>query len=417
MLDPRPSRSGAAAGRAHSDDGCDHLLYARARPHTIGWFFAVSPQGQFLEGGAFDTEGNLWFVAIGTGWVCYLTPDGKLVPGFNCNPPPELGQTCEPQGTQPRPEHQLVAEHVDRVGLPRPGLTGEPPLAALPVGDLRRVLAGHHPVDAFLACIGIVAYPAAPSGCRPAQMRLKTPRFQDFPHWMECINRAAPVHLHRHGSQGAAATRWLRQQISAGIRQWACELTRQAPDRRYKIKLPRLIPSTAAWRLNGSSWPRSIIALRSDARPCRAPGWLGALLLAVFVSAMLDPRPSRSGAAAGRAHSDDGCDHLLYARARPHTIGWFFAVSPQGQFLEGGAFDTEGNLWFVAIGTGWVCYRLRTENLSRVSTATRRLNWVRPANRKAHSRGLNTSLSLSTLTASGCRGLASPASHHSPRSQ
>jgi hypothetical protein len=41
----------------------------------------------------------------------------------------------------------------------------------------------------------------------------------------------------------------------------------------------------------------------------------------VFVSAMLDPRPSRSGAAAGRAHSDDGCDHLSYARARPHTIG------------------------------------------------------------------------------------------------
>ena len=43
--------------------------------------------------------------------------------------------------------------------------------------------------------------------------------------------------------------------------------------------------------------------------------------LAVFVSAVLDPRPSRSGAAAGRAHSDDGCDHLSYARARPHTIG------------------------------------------------------------------------------------------------
>ena len=35
------------------------------------------------------------------------------------------------------------------------------------------------------------------------------------------------------------------------------------------------------------------------------------MLLAVFVSAMLDPRPSRSGAAAERAHSDDGCDHLI----------------------------------------------------------------------------------------------------------
>ena len=59
-----------------------------------------TPQGQFLEGGAFDTQGNLWFVAIGSGWVSYLTPDGKLVPVFNCNPPSELGQTCEPQGTR-----------------------------------------------------------------------------------------------------------------------------------------------------------------------------------------------------------------------------------------------------------------------------------------------------------------------------
>jgi hypothetical protein len=59
-----------------------------------------TPQGQFLEGGAFDTQGNLWFVAIGSGWVSYLTPDAKLVPVFNCNPPAELGQTCEPQGTR-----------------------------------------------------------------------------------------------------------------------------------------------------------------------------------------------------------------------------------------------------------------------------------------------------------------------------
>jgi gluconolactonase len=59
-----------------------------------------TPQGKFLEGGAFDSQGNLWFVAIGSGWVSYLTPDGELVPAFNCNPPPELGQTCEPQGTR-----------------------------------------------------------------------------------------------------------------------------------------------------------------------------------------------------------------------------------------------------------------------------------------------------------------------------
>ena len=39
-----------------------------------------TPQGQFPEGGSFDKDGNLWFVAIGSGWVSYLTPDGKLVP-------------------------------------------------------------------------------------------------------------------------------------------------------------------------------------------------------------------------------------------------------------------------------------------------------------------------------------------------
>lgn len=59
-----------------------------------------TPQGQFLEGGAFDDQGNFWFVAIGSGWISYLSPDGKLTPVANCNPPPELKITCEPQGTR-----------------------------------------------------------------------------------------------------------------------------------------------------------------------------------------------------------------------------------------------------------------------------------------------------------------------------
>jgi hypothetical protein len=59
-----------------------------------------TPQGKFLEGGAFDTGGNFWFVAIDTGWVSYLTPAGNLVPVFNCDPPPEFGFKCEPQGTR-----------------------------------------------------------------------------------------------------------------------------------------------------------------------------------------------------------------------------------------------------------------------------------------------------------------------------
>jgi hypothetical protein len=43
-----------------------------------------TPHGQFLEGGSFDTQGNLWFVGIGSGWISYLQPDGKLVPVVNC---------------------------------------------------------------------------------------------------------------------------------------------------------------------------------------------------------------------------------------------------------------------------------------------------------------------------------------------
>ncbi len=58
------------------------------------------PQGKFLEGGAFDNDGNFWFVGIGTGWVSYLTPDAKLVPVFNCNPKDDVSPACEPQGTR-----------------------------------------------------------------------------------------------------------------------------------------------------------------------------------------------------------------------------------------------------------------------------------------------------------------------------
>ena len=46
------------------------------------------------------TTGNFWFVAIGTGWVSYLTPDAKLVPAFNCDPPRKSVSECEPQGTR-----------------------------------------------------------------------------------------------------------------------------------------------------------------------------------------------------------------------------------------------------------------------------------------------------------------------------
>jgi gluconolactonase len=59
-----------------------------------------TPQGKFLEGGAFDKAGNFWFVDIGSGWIAYLTPEAKLVPGFNCDPQGDIGILCEPQGTR-----------------------------------------------------------------------------------------------------------------------------------------------------------------------------------------------------------------------------------------------------------------------------------------------------------------------------
>ena len=44
---------------------------------------------------------------------------------------------------------------------------------------------------------------------------------------------------------------------------------------------------------------------------------LGALLLAVFVSAILDPRPARSVVADERARAADGCDRLIEGTLQP----------------------------------------------------------------------------------------------------
>ena len=56
--------------------------------------------------------------------------------------------------------------------------------------------------------------------------------------------------------------------------------------------------------------------------------------------------------------------------------------TPQGKFLEGGAFDTQGNLWFVAIGSGWISYLTPDASWCRWLTATRRPDSVKPANRR-----------------------------------
>jgi gluconolactonase len=90
-LKPRPP-VGSGFGAAAIAAGC--------RPSRKFADLSATLQGKLLEGGAFDTPGNLWFVAIGMGWVSHLTPDGKLVPVFNRNPPPEAGQDWEPKGTR-----------------------------------------------------------------------------------------------------------------------------------------------------------------------------------------------------------------------------------------------------------------------------------------------------------------------------
>ena len=49
-------------------------------------------------------------------------------------------------------ENQPVAYYGNSLGLPRLGVSGEPPLAPFPVGELGRVLTEHHPVETFSTC-------------------------------------------------------------------------------------------------------------------------------------------------------------------------------------------------------------------------------------------------------------------------
>jgi len=67
---------------------------------------------------------------------------------------------------QPWPEYKAVADHVDRFRLPRAIFPAQPPLAALPVCNLGRVLAEHHPVKAFLPCVWAVTHPVTPKTAR-----------------------------------------------------------------------------------------------------------------------------------------------------------------------------------------------------------------------------------------------------------
>jgi hypothetical protein len=58
---------------------------------------------------------------VGSGWISYLTADGKLAPVVNCNPPGEIGQTCEPQGTRWDTDKPEIAIRVEGAALEEAG--------------------------------------------------------------------------------------------------------------------------------------------------------------------------------------------------------------------------------------------------------------------------------------------------------
>src|SRR3974390_1024732 len=58
---------------------------------------------------------------------------------------------CLSDRRQPRPKYQPVTGDCYCVCVPGLGIACEPPFAALPMGDFRRILAEDYPVEAFLA--------------------------------------------------------------------------------------------------------------------------------------------------------------------------------------------------------------------------------------------------------------------------
>ena len=105
-----------------------------------------------------------WLVLLGRLPCPVVQPVRPAIAG---SPPVPL---CERH--QPRLEHQPVAGDRYRVRVPGLGIAGQPPFAALPSGDFRRVLAEHHPIETFLARFLSIAHDSAlrsrlAAGCLP----------------------------------------------------------------------------------------------------------------------------------------------------------------------------------------------------------------------------------------------------------
>jgi hypothetical protein len=81
---------------------------------------------------------------------------------------------------EPRPKHQPIAGDRHCIRVARLGITGQPPFAALPVGDFGRILTKDHSVEAFLVN-SLASLMMVPLRSRTGRrMRLVAPAFQEF---------------------------------------------------------------------------------------------------------------------------------------------------------------------------------------------------------------------------------------------
>jgi len=97
---PRSGPPAASNDAARSSPGIAAVAARRRARSKNSPISAPRRRGKFLEGRLVRQKTAILVRGDWHGVDSYLTPDGKLVPVVNCNPPAELGQTCEPQGSR-----------------------------------------------------------------------------------------------------------------------------------------------------------------------------------------------------------------------------------------------------------------------------------------------------------------------------
>ena len=110
------------------------------------------------------------------------------------------------------------------------------------------------PGEAFLVCTGIVAHPAAPSGCRPAQDASQDATFPGFPPWRSGVRRAAPRAEQLPVTRNDARRRRVhpgRRSLLCG-QDTGCRPHSTAQRRQYSYRVS-VRPATCS---EGQPWPR-----------------------------------------------------------------------------------------------------------------------------------------------------------------